>query len=118
MRAGRPASRAAEPACASATGVASPSCRRATACCWCRQWRATPATRRLRPTEGRVSYFDTDPPSLIAGRGHPVSLMFRQTSANAARDEGRNESLWEHQGEALVRWGEQAAQRHCRLQLR
>lgn len=72
----------------------------------------------LAAKEVRVRSFDTDPPSLIARRGHPVSLMFRQPSASGARYEGRNESLWEHQGEALIRWGFQAAQRHCRQQLR
>lgn len=61
-------------------------------------------------------YFDTEPPSLIAERGDQVSLMFLQRSASGARYEGRNESLWEHQGEALVRWGYGAPELRCRLE--
>jgi len=38
-------------------------------------------------------------------RGDQVSLMYRLPSGSGARCVGRNETLWEHRGEALVSWG-------------
>lgn len=49
-----------------------------------------------------VTYFQTEPPTLIAERGNQVSLMYLQPSGSGSRYQGRNESLWEHQGEALI----------------
>jgi uncharacterized protein len=60
-----------------------------------------------------ATYFQTDPPSLIAERGDQTSLMFLAPSASGARYVGRNESLWEHQGEATVVWGYQAPEMRC-----
>ncbi|MCB1956003.1 MAG: MliC family protein [Rhodocyclaceae bacterium] len=60
-----------------------------------------------------ITHFDTDPPTLIAERGDTVSLMFRQPGASGARYEGGNEAFWEHQGEATLRWGFEAAEIHC-----
>ena len=61
-----------------------------------------------------VTYFKTDPPTLIAERGDSVSLMYQQPSASGARYQGRNESLWEHQGEALITWGYEAPELRCK----
>jgi uncharacterized protein/heat shock protein HslJ len=61
-----------------------------------------------------VNYFQTDPPSLIAERGDGVSLMLQQPAASGTRYQGRNESLWEHQGEATVVWGYGAPEMRCR----
>jgi uncharacterized protein len=61
-----------------------------------------------------ATYFETDPPSLIAERGDQVSFMVRQRSASGTRYKGRNESLWEHQGEATVTWGYGNAPMQCR----
>jgi heat shock protein HslJ len=61
-----------------------------------------------------ATYFQTDPPSLIAERGDQTSLMFLEPSASGARYVGRNESLWEHQGEATVVWGYQEPEMRCR----
>ncbi|HRK38986.1 MAG TPA: MliC family protein [Burkholderiaceae bacterium] len=61
-------------------------------------------------------FFQTDPPSLIAERGDSVSLMFQQPAASGTRYQGRNESLWEHQGEASVVWGYGAPEMRCRQQ--
>ena len=61
-----------------------------------------------------ATYFQTDPPTLIATRGDGQSLMFLQPSGSGARYQGRNESLWEHQGEALVTWGAGAPEMRCR----
>ena len=52
-----------------------------------------------------ATFFQTDPPTLIAERGDQVSLMYLQPSASGTRYQGRNESLWEHQGEARVTLG-------------
>jgi len=60
-----------------------------------------------------ASYFETDPPTLIAERGDSVSLMFLQPSGSGSRYQGPNESLWEHQGEASITWGYDAPEMHC-----
>lgn len=62
-----------------------------------------------------ATYFATEPPSLIAKRGDQVSLMFLQPSGSGARYQGQNETLWEHQGEALITWGYGSEERRCRL---
>lgn len=55
----------------------------------------------------------TDPPSLVAERGDQSSLMLLQPAASGARYAGRNESFWEHQGEARITWGWQAPETRC-----
>lgn len=60
-----------------------------------------------------VNYFKTEPASLIAEYGDSVSLMFIQPSGSGANYAGQNESLWEHQGEAKVVWGYEAAEMRC-----
>jgi len=52
-----------------------------------------------------ANFFQTEPPTLIAERGDQVSLMYLQKSGSGAKYQGRNETLWEHQGEALITWG-------------
>lgn len=65
-------------------------------------------------SEVTVSFFNaTEPPSLIAERGDQSSLMTQQPAASGSRYQGRNESYWEHQGEARVVWGWQAPALHC-----
>jgi uncharacterized protein/heat shock protein HslJ len=61
-----------------------------------------------------VTFFQTDPPSLLAERGDQTSLMFLEPSASGAKYVGRNESLWEHHGEVIVVWGYQAPEMRCR----
>lgn len=65
------------------------------------------------PTKVVVEYFKTEPASLIARRGDDTSLMLSAPSASGARYTGPNESLWEHQGEASIRWGFGAPERKC-----
>ncbi len=60
-----------------------------------------------------VTFFSTDPPTLIAERGDSVSLMYLQPSGSGSRYQGRNESFWEHQGEARVTWGYDAPEIRC-----
>lgn len=62
-----------------------------------------------------ATYFQTDPPSLLAERGDQTSLMLQAPSASGARYQGRNESLWEHQGEATIVWGFQAPEMRCQV---
>ena len=52
-----------------------------------------------------VTFFKTDPPTLEAERGDQVSLMYLQPSGSGSKYQGRNESFWEHQGEATIVWG-------------
>jgi uncharacterized protein len=61
-----------------------------------------------------ATFFQTTPPTLIAERGDSVSLMYVQPSGSGARYRGRNESLWEHQGEALITWGYGAPEMRCK----
>ncbi|QYJ71574.1 MliC family protein [Shewanella sp. FJAT-51649] len=60
-----------------------------------------------------VSYFKTEPATLIAERGDQTSLMFVQPSGSGAKYQGRNESLWEHHGEAKIVWGYEAPEMTC-----
>jgi uncharacterized protein len=60
-----------------------------------------------------ATFFQTDPPTLIAERGDSVSLMYLQPGGSGTKYQGRNESFWEHHGEALITWGYGAAQMHC-----
>lgn len=60
-----------------------------------------------------VTYFETDPPSLIAERGDTVSFMVAQPAASGAKYQGRNALFWEHQGEATVVWGFEAPEMRC-----
>ena len=52
-----------------------------------------------------VTWFDTDPPSLMAQRGEEASLMFLQPSASGSRYVGDDESLWEWHGRTRIVWG-------------
>ncbi len=61
-----------------------------------------------------VTFFETDPPSLIAERGDQTSLMIVQPSASGTKYQGRNETFWEHQGEATITWGYEAPEMHCK----
>jgi len=69
-----------------------------------------------RANEVVANYFATDPPTLVAERGDSVSLMFLQPSASGAKYAGRNETLWEHAGEAKITWGHGAAAMSCTKQ--
>jgi len=61
-----------------------------------------------------VTFFETDPPTLIAERGDSVSLMYLQPSGSGAKYQGRSETLWEHHGEALITWGYGAPEMRCK----
>ncbi len=61
-----------------------------------------------------VTFFPTEPPTLIAERGDKRSLMLIQPSASGARYQSRNESFWEHQGEASIVWGRGSTPWRCK----
>ncbi len=61
-----------------------------------------------------VTFFKTKPATLIAERGDSTSLMTQQISASGSRYVGRNESFWEHQGEATIIWGYGAKEMKCK----
>ncbi|MDS4022533.1 MAG: MliC family protein [Candidatus Competibacter sp.] len=61
-----------------------------------------------------ATFFQTDPPTLIAERGDSVSLMYLQPNGSGAKYQGRNETFWEHHGEASITWGHGAPEMHCK----
>ena len=62
-----------------------------------------------------ATFFATDPPTAIAERGDQVALLYQQPAASGARYQGRNETLWEHQGEAAITWGYDTPELHCEV---
>ena len=60
-----------------------------------------------------VTFFQTEPPTLIAERGDSVSLMYLESSGSGSRYQGRNESFWEKGREALIQWGYDAPEMKC-----
>jgi hypothetical protein len=71
------------------------------------------AMRHLIRNEVLAAFFQTDSPTLIAERGDSVSLMYLQPSGSGP-GASRNETLWEHQGEAPVTWGYGAPEMRCK----
>jgi uncharacterized protein len=63
--------------------------------------------------EFAATYYKTEPPSLIAEHGDASALMLVARSASGAKYEGPQGMLWEHQGEATIRWGSGAPELHC-----
>ena len=63
--------------------------------------------------EVTVTFFPTDPPTLIAERGDGVSLMFLQPGASGTHYQGRNETFREHQGATTITWGYDAPEMRC-----
>jgi len=60
-----------------------------------------------------VTYFETDPPTLVAERGDGVSLMYLQPGSDGAKYRGPNESILERRGEVLIQWGYGTAVMKC-----
>ena len=84
------------------------------------RYRLVPATGPVRFTcdgdprnEILVTYFPTEPPTLVAERGDATSLMYRDGSAGAATYQGRNETIVEDAGGATVTWGFEAKPMRC-----
>jgi uncharacterized protein len=60
-----------------------------------------------------VTFFQTEPQTLIAEYGDSISLMYMKPSASGSKYEGGDKSFWEHHGEAMIIWGYQAPQMKC-----
>lgn len=63
-----------------------------------------------------ATFYATEPPTLLAERGGRTSLLYQVRSGSGAKYEGQNEMLWEHQGQAIIRWGLAAPEMTCRKQ--
>ncbi|OXY82225.1 MliC family protein [Oceanimonas doudoroffii] len=61
-----------------------------------------------------VTFYETEPATLIAEYGDSVSLMYAQPAASGSRYQGRNESFWEHRGETMIQWGYDASEMRCK----
>src|SRR5210317_2060333 len=84
------------------------------------RYRLVPVTETVRyvcegnpANEVIATFFQTDPPTVIAERGDSVSMMYLQPSGSGAKYQGRNEILWEHHGEARIVWGYDACEMNC-----
>jgi hypothetical protein len=59
------------------------------------------------PGEGndvKATFYSTEPPTLVAERANRTAFMTLQPAASGTKYLGGGDMLWEHQGEALVRW--------------
>ena len=61
-----------------------------------------------------MTFFKTDPPTLIAEFGDSVSLMYLQPSGSGSKYQGRNESAWIKGKEAMITWGYGSAEMNCK----
>ena len=61
-----------------------------------------------------TTFFQTEPPTLIAERGDETSFMILHPSGSGTRYQGRNETFWEHQGAATITWGYGQPEMHCK----
>lgn len=68
---------------------------------------------RDRRNELVVTFFATDPGTLIAERGDSTSLMVREPGGPDAKYVGRNETFIEKEGTAVVTWGYGAPPMRC-----
>ena len=60
-----------------------------------------------------VTYFATEPATLLAERGDQTALMFQQPMASGTSYLGRNERFSEHQGVVSITWGVDARPMRC-----
>lgn len=63
-----------------------------------------------------ATYFETNPKTAIAEYGDSVSTMYLQPSGSGTKYQGRNETLWEHKGEAKITWGYGSPEMNCVVQ--
>jgi uncharacterized protein len=62
-----------------------------------------------------VTFFETEPPTLIAEFGDSVSLMYLQPLGSGSKYQGRNESVWIKGNDAMITWGYDAPEMSCKL---
>ena len=61
-----------------------------------------------------VTFFQTEPLTLIAERGDSVSLMYLQPGGGGRKYQGRNETFSENQGKVAITWGYGTPQMGCK----
>jgi uncharacterized protein len=61
-----------------------------------------------------ITFFKTDPPTLIAEFGDSVSLMYLQPSGSGSKYQGRNESAWIKGKEAMITWAYGSPEMSCK----
>jgi uncharacterized protein len=61
-----------------------------------------------------TTFFQTEPPTLIAEYGDETSFMILQPSESGIRYQGRNETFWEHEGAAVITWGYGQPEMRCK----
>lgn len=61
-----------------------------------------------------ATYYETEPPSAVASFKGEESFLLISRAASGSKYVGRNESIWEHQGEAAVVWGYGAPEMRCK----
>lgn len=63
----------------------------------------------------QAAFFPTEPPSVQARHGDETQILLSVPSGNqGSRYEGRNVSLYEHDGETLITWGVEGTQKQCK----
>ena len=60
-----------------------------------------------------LTFFETEPPTLIAEFGDSTSLMYLQPSGSGSKYQGGNESAWIKGKEAMVIWGYEGPEMKC-----
>jgi uncharacterized protein len=61
-----------------------------------------------------VTYYATDPATIIVEHHNQFTLMYLEPGMSGARYVRKSQSFWEHQGEALVSWGFDMPEIQCR----
>ena len=60
-----------------------------------------------------LTFFETEPPTLIAEFGDSTTLMYLQPSGSGSKYQGGNESAWIKGKEAMVIWGYEGPEMKC-----
>lgn len=61
-----------------------------------------------------ITFYETDPPTLVAEYGDSTSLMYLNPSGSGSMYEGRNETVWIKGKEARVKWGFDSQTMNCK----
>ncbi|WP_416305840.1 MliC family protein [Neptunicella sp. SCSIO 80796] len=61
-----------------------------------------------------VTFYHSDPATIIASWQNSMSLMYIEPAASGAKYQGRNTLFWEHQGEAKLKWGAESPEFKCK----
>ncbi|MGB2691860.1 MAG: MliC family protein [Thermodesulfobacteriota bacterium] len=61
-----------------------------------------------------MTFYETDPQTLVAEYGDSTSLMYIEPSGSGSKYQGRNESAWIKGNEARVKWGFDSQTMNCK----